>query len=153
LLKQEIYMPTPQQHPAMASHLMPLPQEVNIGLVCQLLLPRSFVIVPASEQIRHEFGLSGKPCGGAAVWCIARRLGLKAIKRSATWAHLGILPLRAIAQYTDGRYVILGQVDGERVLVQNPRMPSPHALALGMLTLSDFEALLDGLRTYLFSHT
>ena len=118
-------MPTPQQHPAMASHLMPLPQEVNIGLVCRLFLPRFFVIVPASEQIRHEFGLSGKPYGGAEVWCIAKRLGLKASKRSATWAHLGILPLPAIVQYTDGRYVILGQVDGERVLVQNPRASSP----------------------------
>src|SRR5262245_1689086 len=118
-------MPTPQQHPAMASHLMPLPQKVNIGLVCLLLLPRSFVIAAAGKQIRHEFGLSGKPCGGAEVWCIARRLGLKARKRSATWAHPGILPLPAIAQYTDGRYAILGQVDGERVLVQDPRVPSP----------------------------
>jgi subfamily B ATP-binding cassette protein HlyB/CyaB len=93
---------------------MPSSQEVDIGLVCLLLLPRSFVIAAAGKQIRHEFGLSSKPCGGGAeVWCIARRLGLKAGKRSATWAHLGILPLPAIAQYTDGRYVILGQVDEE----------------------------------------
>jgi subfamily B ATP-binding cassette protein HlyB/CyaB len=118
-------MPTPQQHLAMASHLMPSPQEVDIGLVCLLLLPRSFVIAAASKQIRHEFGLSRKPCWGAEVWCIARRLGLKAGKHSATWAHLGILPLPAIAQYTDRRYVILGQVDGECVLVQDSRASSP----------------------------
>jgi ATP-binding cassette, subfamily B, bacterial HlyB/CyaB len=117
-------MSTPQQHPAMASHPMPSPQEVDIGLICLLLLPRSFVIAAAGKQLRHEFGLSRKPCGGAEVGCIARRLGLKAGKRSATWALLGILPLTAIAQYMDGRYVILGQVDGECVLVQDPRASS-----------------------------
>jgi ABC-type bacteriocin/lantibiotic exporter with double-glycine peptidase domain len=109
-------MPTPQQHPAMASHPMPSPQEVDIGLVCLLLLPRSFVIAAAGKQLRHEFGLSRKPCGEAEVGCIARRLGLKAGKRSATRAHLTTLPLPALAQYTDGCYVILGQVHGERVL-------------------------------------
>src|SRR5262249_40040515 len=142
------------------------------------------------------------------------------------------------AQYTDGRYVILGRVDGERVLIQDPHEPRPlvrsrhdfeaawngtllllttrsrlrstarkfdvtwflpailtyrkllgevvlasfflqlfalltplffqvvtdkvlvhkgvttlHVLAIGMLALSGFEALLGGLRTYLFSHT
>src|SRR5262249_29960553 len=118
-------MLTPQQHPAMASHPMPSPQEVDIGLICLLLLTRSFVIAAAGKQLRHEFGLSRKPSGGAEVGCIARRLGLKAGKRSATWALLGILPLTAIVQYTDGRYVILGQVDGECVLVQDPRAPSP----------------------------
>ena len=231
-------MPALQQDPATAAHPTPSPQEIDTGLICLLILARYFGIAADGEQLRHESGLSGKPCGDTGVLRAARRLGLKAGKRSATWARLGTLPLPAIAPYTDGRYVILGQVDGERVLVQDPREPRPlslsrqdfeaawngtllllttrsrlrstvrkfdvtwflpailkyrkllgevllasfflqlfalltplffqvvtdkvlvhkgvttlHVLALGMLVLSGFEALLGGLRTYLFSHT
>jgi len=222
----------------MASPPTSSPQEVDTGLVCLLILARYFGIAVDGEQRKHEFGLSGKPCGDTEMLRIARRLGLKADKRLVTWARLGTLPLPAIARYTDGRYVILGQVDGERVLVQDPRETRPlaltcrdfeaawngtlilltrrsrwrstaqkfdvtwflpailkyrkhlgevllasfflqlfalltplffqvvtdkvlvpkgittlHVLALGMLALSGFEALLGGLRTYLFSHT
>ena len=231
-------MSAPQQAPATAAHLTPSPQEADTGLVCLLILARYFGIAADGEQLRHEVGLSGKPWGDTEVRRIARRLGLKASKRSATWARLGTLPLPAIAPYSDGSYVILGQVDGERVLVQDPREPRPlllsrqdfeaawngtlmllitrsrrrstarkfdvtwflpailkyrhllgevllasfflqlfalltplffqvvtdkvlvhkgvttlHVLAFGMLALSGFEALLGGLRTYLFSHT
>src|SRR4030095_15446279 len=55
------------------------------------------------------------------------------------WTRLSTLPLPAIAQYTDRRYVILGQVDGERVLVQDPREPSPR-----LLSRQDFEAAWNG---------
>jgi ATP-binding cassette, subfamily B, bacterial HlyB/CyaB len=64
---------------------------------------------------------------------------LKASKRSATWAHLTTLPLPAMAQYTDGRYVIVGQVDGERVLIQDPHEPRPL-----VRSRRDFEAAWDG---------
>src|SRR5215510_8940617 len=231
-------MPAPQQDPATAAHPTPSPQEVDTGLVCLLILVQYFGIAADGAQLRHEFGASGQTFGDTEVLRAAKRLGLKAGKRSTTWARLGTLPLPAIAQYTDRRYVILGQVDGERVLVQDPRQPSPlllsrqdfeaawsgtlmllttrsrlrstarkfdvtwflpailtdrkllgevvlasffvqlfalltplffqvvtdkvlvhkgvttlHVLALGMLALSSLEALLGGLRTYLFSHT
>ncbi|HSX79188.1 MAG TPA: ABC transporter transmembrane domain-containing protein, partial [Candidatus Saccharimonadia bacterium] len=132
-------MPAPQQEPAMASHSMPAPQEVDTGLVCLLILARYFGIAADGEQLRHEFGLACQPCGDTEVLRIARRLGLKASKRSATWARLGTLPLPAMAQYMDGRSVILGQVDGERVLVQDPRAPRPLALAR-----HDFEVAWNG---------
>src|SRR5215831_18943690 len=128
-----------QRDPATAAHLTPSPQEADTGLVCLLILARYFGIAADGEQLRHECGLSGKPCGDTEVLRIARRLGLKAGKRSATWARLGTLPLPAIAQYTDGRYVILGQVDGERVLIQDPHEPRPL-----VRSRRDFEAAWDG---------
>jgi len=231
-------MPAPQQDPVTAAHPTPSPQEVDTGLVCLLILARYFGMAADGEQLRHECGASGQTFGDTEMLRAAKRLGLKAGKRSTTWARLDTLPLPAIAPYTDGRYVILGQVDGERVLVQDPREPSPlllsrrdfeaawngtlmllttqsrrrltvrkfdvtwflpailkyrkllgevllasfflqlfalltplffqvvtdkvlvhkgvttlHVLAFGMLALSGFEALLGGLRTYLFSHT
>src|SRR5262244_1294749 len=132
-------MPAPQQAPAMAPHPTPSPQEVDTGLVCLLILARYFGIAADGEQLRHELGLSGKPYGDTEVLRMARRLGLKASKRSATWARLGTLPLPAIAQYTDGRYVILGQVDGERILIQDPHEPRPL-----VQSRRDFEAAWDG---------
>src|SRR5712664_3208984 len=132
-------MPAPQQELAMASHSMPAPQKVDTGLVCLLILARYFGIAADGEQLGHEFGLLDQPCGDTEVLCIARCLGLKASKRSATWARLGTLPLPAMAQYTDGRYVILGQVNGERVLVKDPRATRPLALAR-----HDFEAAWNG---------
>src|SRR5262249_21766155 len=60
-------------------------------------------------------------------------------KQSATWARLTTLPLPAIAQYTDGHYVILGQVDGERILIQDPHEPRPL-----VQSRHDFEAAWNG---------
>src|SRR5215510_13558160 len=132
-------MPAPQHDRAMASNPTPSPQGVDTGLVCLLILARYFGIAADSEQLRHEFGLSGKSCGDTEIVRIARRLGLKASKRSATWVSLTTLPLPAMVQYTDGRYVILGQVDGERVLIQDPHEPR-----LLVRSRRDFEAPWDG---------
>src|SRR5215813_5803567 len=90
------------------------PQEVDTGLVCLLILTRYFGIAVDAEQLRHEFGASRQTRGDTEVVRAAKRLGLKAGKRSATWARLATLPLHAIARDTDGRYVMLGQVDGEK---------------------------------------
>src|SRR5262245_57479583 len=104
------------------------PREVDSGLACLLILARYFGIVVDAEQFRHEFGASGQTGGDTEVLRAARRLGLKAGKRSATWTRLATLPLPAIAPYTDGRYVILGWVDEAKVLIQDPREPRPRVL-------------------------
>jgi subfamily B ATP-binding cassette protein HlyB/CyaB len=122
-------MPAPQPDPAMTSHPIPSPQEVNTGLVCLFILTRDFGITADGAQLRHGFGLSAKPGGDTGVLRIATHLGLRAGKRSATWARLMALPLPAIAQYTARRYMVLGQVDGERVLVQELRKAHPLTLA------------------------
>lgn len=67
-------MPAPYQNPAMASYPTPSPQDVDTGLVCLLILAWYFGLVADGEQLRHEFGLSGKPCGDTEVLRIARRL-------------------------------------------------------------------------------
>jgi hypothetical protein len=64
----------------------PSPQEVDIGLVCLLLLPRYFEIATDGEQLRHAFSLSRKPREGTEVGCIARCLGLQTSKHSALHA-------------------------------------------------------------------
>jgi subfamily B ATP-binding cassette protein HlyB/CyaB len=222
----------------MMPHPQQLSQEIDTGLVCLLILARYFGLAADAEQLTHAFGASGRTFGDTEVLRAARRLGLKAGRRTTTWARLATLPLPAMAQYTDGRYVIVGQADGERILVQDPRESRPlvlsrqaftaawngtlilctsrarrqaagrkfdvtwflpailkyrkllgevllasfflqlfalltplffqvvtdkvlvhkgvttlHVLALGMLALSGFEAVLGGLRTYLFAHT
>ena len=123
----------------MTSSPTPSPQEIDTGLICLLIFTRYFGIAADAEQLTHEFGTSGKTFGDTEVLRAAKRLGLKAGKRSATWARLATLPLPAMAQYTDGRYVIIGQVDGERVLVQDPRQSRPL-----VLSRHDFEMAWNG---------
>ena len=83
-------MPAPQHDPAMALHPAPS-QEVDTGLLCLLILARYFGIAADGEQLRHEFGLAGKPCGDTEVLRAARHLGLKAV-----WAPRRCLPSRSI---------------------------------------------------------
>lgn len=211
---------------------------IDTGLRCLLLLAR-FHDLPADEaQLRHQFTHSTQPLNETAVLRAATHLGLKAGTLAVPWAKLSGVPLPAMAQWTDGRYVVLAKVDGDRALIQDPVAGRPlvlsreqfesawsgtvllftkrasvrlrdltfdftwfipslvkyrkllgevllasfflqlfglltplftqvvidkvlvhkgfttlHVLAIGMVALAFFDAVLGGLRTYLFSHT
>jgi subfamily B ATP-binding cassette protein HlyB/CyaB len=214
------------------------PHNIDTGLACLLMLTRYFGIAADPHQLRHEFGVSGKPFGDTEILRAARRLSLKMGKRPATWARLATLRLPAIAQYKDGQYVILARTEGDKTLIHDPRqsqsqelqeqdfaeaftgtlllcttrarlqsawrrfdftwflpailkyrkhlseivvasfflqlfglltplffqvitdkvlvhkgLTTLHVLAIGMLAVSGFEAVLGGLRAYIFSHT
>ena len=74
-------MPAPYQNPAMASYPTPSPQDVDTGLVCLLILAWYFGLVADGEQLRHEFGLSGKSQS-------TRREGEVVISASRSWGGL-----------------------------------------------------------------
>jgi subfamily B ATP-binding cassette protein HlyB/CyaB len=211
---------------------------IDTGLMSVLLVARYFGIAVAAEQLVHQFGTAGKPFGDTEVLRAARHLGLKAGKRTVACSRLASIPCPAIAQLQDGQYMVLARVDGEQVLIHDPRearalsLPRPlfegtwngtlillttrlqlraearqfgfawfvpalfkyrwllgevllasfflqvfalltplffqvvidkvlvhkglttlHVLTLGMVGLAVFEAILGGLRTYVFSHT
>jgi subfamily B ATP-binding cassette protein HlyB/CyaB len=211
---------------------------IDTGLRCLLLLAR-FHDLPADEaQLRHQFAHSHQPLDETAVLRAAMHLGLKAGTLAVPWAKLSSIPLPAMAKWTDGRYVVLAKVDGDRALIQDSIAGCPlvlsreqfesawsgtvvlfakrasvrlrdltfdftwfipslikyrkllgevllasfflqlfglltplftqvvidkvlvhkgfttlHVLAIGMVALAFFDAVLGGLRTYLFSHT
>ena len=210
----------------------------DTGLICLLIMARFYDLPADGAQLRHQFAQSGQVLSDTELLRAAKHLGLKAGVLTAEWSTLGETPLPALAKRTDGRYVVLAKIEGERVLVQDPIEARPlilsreqlesawtgqlllftkrsnlrlkdlkfdftwfipaivkyrkhlgevlvasfflqlfalltplftqvvidkvlvhkgfttlHVLAIGMIALALFEAILGGLRTYLFSHT
>jgi subfamily B ATP-binding cassette protein HlyB/CyaB len=101
---------------------------IDTGLMSVLLVARYFGIAAMAEQLVHQFGTAGKPFGDTEVLRAARYLGLKAGKRTVACSRLASIPCPAIAQLQDGQYVVLARVDGEQVLIQDPREARPLSL-------------------------
>ena len=211
---------------------------MDTGLICLLILARFYDLPADGSQLRHQFAQSGQPLSDTDLLRAAKHLGLKAGRLKTQWNRLLGTPLPAVAKRTDGRYVVLAKIEGEKVLVQDPVEARPlvlsreqfesawtgelllftkranlrlqdlkfdftwfipaivkyrtllgevlvasfflqlfglltplftqvvidkvlvhkgfttlHVLAIGMIALALFDAILGGLRTYLFSHT
>jgi subfamily B ATP-binding cassette protein HlyB/CyaB len=210
----------------------------DTGLVCLLILARFYDLPADGSQLRHQFALSGQVLSDTGLLRAAKHLGLKAGSLRTSWNALAGTPFPAMAKRTDGRYVVLAKIEGEKALIQDPVAGRPlvlsreqfesawsgdlllftkranlrlqdlkfdftwfipsmvkyrkflgevlvasfflqlfalltplftqvvidkvlvhkgfttlHVLAIGMIALAIFDALLGGLRTYLFSHT
>jgi subfamily B ATP-binding cassette protein HlyB/CyaB len=113
------------------------PNAVDPGLAALVMLLRLHGLGADEGQIRHRFG--GQAIGVADMLRCARDLGLKARAIGTHWARLARTPLPGIATLRDGRFLILGKVGDDKVLVQSPLSPRP-----AMMTKADFEAVWDG---------
>lgn len=93
------------------------------------LLARLHHVAADPALLQHQLGLSaqGHP-GPAELTLAARHLGLKARLSTTRADRLTLCPLPALARLHDGRWVVLAQCDGQRVLFQDP-VPSPGAEA------------------------
>ncbi|NOS76644.1 MAG: type I secretion system permease/ATPase [Nitrospira sp.] len=210
----------------------------DTGLICLLILARYYDLPADGSQLRHQFAQSGQLLSNTDLLRAAKHLGLKAGTLTISWDKLAGTPFPAIAKRTDGRYVVLAKIDGDKALIQDPVAGRPlvlsreqfestwsgdlllftkranlrlhdlkfdftwfipsivkyrkflgevlvasfflqifalltplftqvvidkvlvhkgfttlHVLAIGMVALAIFDALLGGLRTYLFAHT
>jgi subfamily B ATP-binding cassette protein HlyB/CyaB len=104
------------------------------------------------EHLAHLSGAAGEACSTVDILRALKRLHLKARQVTADWSRLKDLPLPAIAEARDGRYVILARVQDERVLVYDPGHERPTALSReeldqtwnGRLVLVTRRALLPG---------
>ena len=88
------------------------------------------------EQIQHRFG--ARPIGVDEMLRCAKELGLKVRLVTARWERLARLPMPTIAPLKDGRYLILGKVDNDKIIVQSPISPRPS-----VLTRDEFKAVWD----------
>ncbi|MBS0169408.1 MAG: type I secretion system permease/ATPase [Nitrospira sp.] len=105
------------------------PSRPDTGLLCLLVIARFHDVPIDGGQIQHQFGQSGHALTTNALLCAAKHVGLKAGLVSTAWDELAVTPLPAIAQRTDGTYVILAKVQGEKVLLQDPLKEQPHILS------------------------
>ena len=110
-------------------------QDEDSGLLCLLILARFFDLSADVGQIRHQFVETGKKLTEGDLIRAAKHLGLKAGQVKGDWNELPTLPLPALAQRTDGRFVVLAKAEADKVLIQDPQAGRPL-----ILTREKFEA-------------
>jgi subfamily B ATP-binding cassette protein HlyB/CyaB len=111
------------------------PDDSGLGALVMLL--RCHGVGAEAGQIRHRCGTA--TIGVTEMLRCAKDLGLKARARTTNWERLAKTPLPGIAALRDGRFLILGQVGEDKVLVQHPSSTRPEAM-----TRAQFEAVWDG---------
>jgi subfamily B ATP-binding cassette protein HlyB/CyaB len=88
--------------------------------MCLLILARFYDLPADGSQLRHLFVSSDKTFADVDLLRAAKHLGLKAGVVRRQWSNLCGTPFPAIAKLRDGRYMVIGQVNGEKVLIQDP---------------------------------
>lgn len=107
---------------------------LDSGLVCLVMLARYHHLAADPDQLAHQFRDGGRPFGVAEILLAARHLGLKARKVNVPLARLVRHPLPAIGVGREGDFFVLARQQGDRVLIQDPRVGRPEPL-----TLSEFD--------------
>jgi len=98
----------------------------DTGLDCLTLLLRFHQVAIDPAQIAHQ--LAGEAVGATEMLRCAKQLKLKARAVTTTWDKLAKLPLPAIVELKDGRFLIVGKVTDEGALVQIPSVGRPQIL-------------------------
>ncbi|MDT3737256.1 MAG: type I secretion system permease/ATPase [Denitratisoma sp.] len=104
-------------------------QETDTGLIGLAMLARFHGVAADPDQLAHEFKEPGRPFGTAQILLAAKSIGLKAKAMRSDWIRLERTPLPALASDRDGRFFILARIDGDQVLVQDPRVKRPQVLS------------------------
>jgi subfamily B ATP-binding cassette protein HlyB/CyaB len=108
--------------------------------VAALCLTIRFLGVPADPvDIGRRFVASGMRATGEDLVRAARKRGLKARLASIDFDRLSRTPMPALAILNDGRFLVVGLVSDDKVLVQDLAAPRPEHLAR-----AEFEALWSG---------
>ncbi|MBN8963484.1 MAG: type I secretion system permease/ATPase [Rhizobiales bacterium] len=107
------------------------------GLLALVTLLRCHGIGADPEQIRHRLGTPR--VGVTDMLRCARDFKLKARLQKTGWDRLAVTPLPGIAVLRDGRFLILGKLVDETLLIQWPTVPQPETI-----TRAELEAIWDG---------
>ncbi|MBK7901350.1 MAG: type I secretion system permease/ATPase [Betaproteobacteria bacterium] len=118
---------TDEENPGSNPRTTPQPDTGLIGLV---MLARFHNIAADPDQLAHEFQVDGRPFDITQVLLASKRLGLKAKVVQTDYVRLERTPLPALAVDKEGRFFVLARVEGDQVLIQNPRVERPQVLSV-----------------------
>jgi len=107
------------------------------GLAALVLMLRFHGVAVEVEQLRHQ--LAAGAVGVSEMIRTARALGLKARAVNVSWPRLAKVPMPAIAERSDGSFIVIGKVVEDRILVQDPLSGRPSHL-----TREEFEKVWSG---------
>lgn len=102
--------------------------EIDTGLACLVMMARLHNIAASPEQIKHEYSSDGKPLGCGEIILAARKLTLKTKLVKTSYERLIKTPLPAIACNKDGTFFIMGKIDKDKILIQDPKQQRPIIL-------------------------
>ncbi len=102
---------------------------IDTGLASLVMLARFHHLAAEPAQLQHEFCAPSQQFGVPQILLAAKRLGLKAKRVATGFARLALTPLPAIAEDGQGGFFIIARVDGEQVLIQDPRTGRPEVLS------------------------
>ncbi|WIV97492.1 type I secretion system permease/ATPase [Kinneretia aquatilis] len=108
----------------------------SFALQALCVLARLHHVAAEPHALRHDLGLGPNDAiNRQSLLLAAKSIGLKAkVVRSAR-DRLSLVPLPALAQMSDGRFVVLAQCDGQRVLFLDPSSAGGEAAAAGRPTI------------------
>lgn len=126
--------------------------EIDTGLACLVMMARLHNIAASPEQIKHEYSSDGEPLGCGEIILAARKLTLKTKLVKTSYERLIKTPLPAIACNKDGTFFIMGKIDKDKILIQDPKQQRPiilteqelHARWTGELILMRSQASIAG---------
>jgi subfamily B ATP-binding cassette protein HlyB/CyaB len=107
------------------------------GIDAFILILRFHELAIDPAQIRHQF--AGAPFGTVEILRCAKELKLKARAITTDWGRLAKTPLPALAECTDGSFLVLARIVDDKALVQDPAVGRPQ-----LLSRSELEARWNG---------
>ncbi len=126
-----------------AAEAAPVRQPAIDALRALCAIARLHQVAGDPHTLAHQLGLSpAEALQAGDLTRAARHLGLQAKPSRTTPERLSVTPLPALARLREsGRWVVLAQCDGQRVLVQDIAGPEP---APTVLTCAEFAQLWEG---------
>ncbi len=100
----------------------------DTGLECLVQLARFHGLAANPDQLAHARGDGANKFDSQAIVLSGRSLGLKIKALSSDWSRLADTPLPAIAEHSDGHFVIVAGVRDDKVLIHDPLEKRPLTL-------------------------
>jgi subfamily B ATP-binding cassette protein HlyB/CyaB len=119
----------------LSAHDTPPPSDAS-GVSVLVLLLRFHGIAADSKQLVHQYG---ETIGTAEILRCAKDLKLKARAIESTWERLARTTLPAIAEQSDGSFIIVRKVGDTDVLILDPAVGQPQSI-----DRADFESRWSG---------
>ncbi len=96
----------------------------DANIASLVLMLRFHEVTADPAQIRHRFG--AEAFGASEILRCAKELKIRARLLETDRAHLNRTPLPALAEDVDGRFIVLGRVLDDKVLIQDPAVGRPQ---------------------------
>ena len=109
--------------------MIDLSRPLDTGLSSLVLVARLAGISSDADQLQHQFCESDQLFDEHLILRAAKFLGLRAKAFSSSWERLEKSPLPAIVEVANDRFVVVGRIVEDDVLIQDPTEAQPKKLS------------------------